>query len=60
VRLSTGYQASYPLDQYVANIGDSYSFSAAIAGWRVDVTATVVSRNNTPTCTVTLANLQRV
>ncbi|HEX5095542.1 MAG TPA: hypothetical protein VFX21_05985 [Acidimicrobiia bacterium] len=60
VRLSTGYQATYPLDQYVSNVGDTYSFNATIAGWRVDVTATVVNRNNTPACAATLANLQRV
>jgi len=60
VRLSNGFQVEYPLDQYVENVGDIYSFTAMLAGYRVEVTATVVNKNNAPSCTVKLGKLSRI
>lgn len=60
VRLSNGFTSSYPLDQYVENVGDVYSFNAMLAGYRVDVTATVVGTNDAPSCKITLGALQRI
>ena len=60
VRLSNGFQAVYPMDSYVENVGDIYSFTAMLAGYRVDVTATVVSKNGAPSCKLTLGKLSRI
>lgn len=60
VRLSNGFQAAYPLHQYVENVGDIYAFTAMLGGYRVDVTATVVNQNNAPTCKLTLGKLSRI
>jgi hypothetical protein len=58
--LSNGFQAPYPLDQYVENVGDIYSFTAMLAGYRVEVTATVIEKNSAPSCKITLGTLARI
>ena len=60
IRLSNGFQAAYPLHQYVENVGDIYSFTAMLSGYRVEVTATVVNKGGTPTCNITLGKLARI
>jgi len=60
IRLSNGFQAAYPLHQYVENVGDIYSFTAMLSGYRVEVTATVVNKGGKPTCNITLGKLARI
>jgi hypothetical protein len=48
------------MDSYVENVGDIYSFTAMLAGYRVDVTATVVNKNGAPSCKLTLGKLSRI
>ena len=59
VHLSNGAFRSYPLDQFVANTGDTYRFTAGLDGYRVTVRVEVVDRAGARRCVATTSNLGR-
>jgi hypothetical protein len=60
VTLSTGAQKSYALDKYLANPGDSYSFTATLGGYNVDVETHVESVDGESRCVATLSHLVKL
>jgi uncharacterized iron-regulated membrane protein len=60
VHVSTGAAQQYPLAAYVQNLGDLYTFTAYVGGYKVQVTANVVEVNHAAACQPTLANLRPV
>jgi hypothetical protein len=57
VHVSNGSAHAYQLAQFLQNPGDLYKFTAYVGGYRVDVSTTVVDRNNSGECDTTLAHL---
>jgi hypothetical protein len=60
VRLSTGAQAAYSLDAFLASPGDSYVFDATLGGYSVEISANVTGTSQSPQCAVTLGSPARV
>jgi hypothetical protein len=59
VRLSTGVQRSFGLGNYLANIGDEYVFTAVFHGYHVEVTTSVVDRDDEAVCEAVVGDVAR-
>jgi hypothetical protein len=60
VHLKNGAQNPYALDTYLVNVNDSYTFTAVLGGYQVDVSTKVVMVGGTQQCVSTVSHLVRV